>query len=151
MSANIPSVISDMDPLTKLLSAHRHKQHSLGPGSGTVHCGCANWDAQDIISCSYSQRCDIIGDGPGDLGGTDAHDGVLGARASRRTPEIPLAQRCARSAQECEADEQPAVRTRHDSCEALKAARQGGGGGGGSYPAARHQNAAVEEKSPDTG
>lgn len=51
------------------------------------------------ISCSYSQGGDVIGDGSGDLGGTDAHNGVLGARASWRTPEAPLAQRCARNAQ----------------------------------------------------
>lgn len=85
ISANIPSVISDMDPLTKLLSAHRHKQDNFSPGRGTVHCGSANSDAASgaqHISCSYSQRCNITGDGPGDLGGTDAHDGVLGARAS---------------------------------------------------------------------
>lgn len=83
MSANIPSVISDMDPLTRLLSANRHKQHNLS--SGTVYCGSANCGAAcgaQHISCSYSQRCDIIRDGPGDLGGTDAHDGVLGAGAS---------------------------------------------------------------------
>lgn len=83
MSANIPSVISDMDPLTKLLSAHRHKQHNHS--SGIVHCGSANCDAacraQHIIS-SYSQRSDVIRDGPGDLRGTDTHDGVLGAGAS---------------------------------------------------------------------
>lgn len=83
MSANIPSVISDMDPLTKLLSAHRHKRHNHS--SGIVHCGSANCDAarraQRIIS-SYSQRGDVIRDGPGDLRGTDTHDGVLGAGAS---------------------------------------------------------------------
>lgn len=83
MSANIPSVISDMDPLTKLLSAQRHKQHNLS--SGTGHGDSANCDAAcgaQHISCSYSQRSDIIGDGPGYLGGTDAHDDVLGAGAS---------------------------------------------------------------------
>lgn len=83
MSANIPSVISDMDPLTKLLSAHRHKQHNHT--SGIVHCGSANCDAacgaQHTIS-GYSQRSDVTRDGPGDLRGTDTHDGVLGAGAS---------------------------------------------------------------------
>lgn len=173
MRANIPSVISEIDPFTKLLLENRNiswtclhratqqtEQVPTLQGSAELNASrllernITRCTAEDTIQCcrrniciSYSQWVDLAWYSPGDLCGTDTDDSLLGAGASWRTFEISFNLRYATNTQKGEPGEQPLPSACHvDSWTSVIKSKAEVDADNSFYPHGRHPNAAPQRK-----